>query len=93
MPGATWELIGPLQSNKARRALETFERIQTVDSLGLAERLDRLAGEVRPGERYPVLLQVNVDDDPAKAGFDTDAVAAALPALARAAEPAASMAS
>jgi len=79
--GATWELIGPLQSNKARRALATFDRIQTVDSLGLAERLDRLAGEDRPGERYPVLLQVNVDEDPAKAGFDADAVAAAIPAL------------
>ena len=81
VPGATWELVGPLQSNKARRALSTFERIQTVDSLGLAERLDRLAGEDRPGVRYPVLLQVNVDDDPAKAGFAADAVAAALPSL------------
>jgi pyridoxal phosphate enzyme (YggS family) len=79
--GAAWELVGPLQSNKARRALATFDRIQTVDSLGLAERLDRLAGEDRPGERYPVLLQVNVDDDPAKAGFAPDAVVAALPAL------------
>jgi pyridoxal phosphate enzyme (YggS family) len=81
VPGATWELIGPLQSNKARRALETFDRIQTVDSVGLAERLDRLAGEIRPGDRYPVLLQVNVDDDPAKAGFAVDDLAAALPAV------------
>lgn len=69
VPGATWELVGPLQSNKARRALETFARIQSVDSLELARRLDRLAGEVHPGRRYPVLVQVNVDQDPGKAGF------------------------
>ena len=69
VPGARWQLVGPLQSNKARRALEVFESIQTVDSVDLARRLDRLAAEVRPGHRYPILLQVNVDQDPAKAGF------------------------
>jgi pyridoxal phosphate enzyme (YggS family) len=69
VPGARWQLVGPLQGNKARKALDVFECIQSVDSVGLAERLDRLAGELRPGTRYPVLLQVNVDDDPAKAGF------------------------
>lgn len=68
VPGARWQLIGPLQSNKARRALEVFESIQTVDSVELAQRLDRLVPEVRPGSRYPVLVQVNVDLDPAKAG-------------------------
>jgi pyridoxal phosphate enzyme (YggS family) len=70
VPGARWHLVGPLQANKARKAIELFESIQSVDSIGLAERLDRLAGEVRPGSRYPILLQVNVDDDPAKAGFE-----------------------
>ena len=79
---ATWDLIGPLQSNKARRALETFDRIQTVDSTSLAERLDRLAGELGRSEPYPVLLQVNVDDDPAKAGFRPAEVGAALDLLA-----------
>jgi len=69
VPGARWHLVGPLQGNKARKALDVFESIQSVDSLALAERLDRLAGELRPGTCYPVLLQVNVDDDPAKAGF------------------------
>ena len=73
--GARWALIGPLQSNKARKAIEVFDTIQSVDSVGLAERLDRLAREVHgsgPADRYPVLLQVNVDDDPAKAGFAPD---------------------
>ena len=64
-----WHLVGPLQSNKARRAIELFDVIQTVDSLELAHRLGRLTGEIRPGRRYPVLLQVNVDADEAKSGF------------------------
>jgi PLP dependent protein len=72
--GATWHLIGPLQSNKARRAVGLFDMIQTVDSVELARRLDRLAGEVRPGRPLPVLLEANVDRDPAKAGFEPDDV-------------------
>ena len=81
VPGAHWQLVGPLQSNKARRALETFETIQSIDSVDLAERIDRLVPEVRPGPRYPVLVQVNVDLDPAKHGFQPGDVAAALPVL------------
>ena len=80
--GATWHLIGPLQSNKAKSALAKFAVIESVDSVELAERLDRLAAEVRPGERVAVLLQVNVDGDAAKAGFDPDALPAVLARLA-----------
>jgi pyridoxal phosphate enzyme (YggS family) len=76
--GATWHLVGPLQSNKARRALEVFDVIESVDSVDLARRLDRIAGEVRPGSPVPILLQVNVDDDDTKAGFTQAAVAAGL---------------
>jgi pyridoxal phosphate enzyme (YggS family) len=78
VPGARWHLVGPLQSNKARRALELFDSIATVDSVDLARRLDRLVPEVRPEPRYPVLVQVNVDLDPAKAGFAPGDVEAAL---------------
>jgi PLP dependent protein len=81
VPGARWQLVGPLQSNKARRALETFDAIQSVDSIELGERLDRLVPEVRPGARYPVLVQVNVDLDPAKHGFQPTDIGDALPAL------------
>jgi PLP dependent protein len=81
VPGARWQLVGPLQSNKARRALEVFEAIQSLDSVDLGRRLDRLVPEIRPGARYPVLVQVNVDLDPAKHGFQPAAVADALPAL------------
>lgn len=68
--GATWHLIGPIQSNKARRAIAAADILESVDSVDLARRLDRLAGEVHPGARVSVLLQVNVDADPAKAGLD-----------------------
>jgi pyridoxal phosphate enzyme (YggS family) len=79
--GATWHLVGPLQSNKAKRALATFDVLESVDSLDLAVRLDRLAGEVRPAERVPVFLQINVDGDPAKAGFEPAALEAAAAAI------------
>ncbi len=81
VPGARWHLVGPLQGNKARKAVEVFECIESVDAVGLAERLDRLASELRPGLRYPILLQVNVDDDPAKAGFQPPALGDAIGAL------------
>lgn len=80
--GAHWHLLGPLQANKARRAIELFDVLEAVGSLELAQRLDRIAGEVRPGRPQPVLLQVNVAGDPAKSGFDEASVAAALPGLA-----------
>jgi len=76
-----WHLVGPLQSNKARRAVELFDVIESVDSLGLAQRLDRIAAEVHPGARLGVLLQVNVDDDPAKAGFDPTTLERELAAI------------
>lgn len=79
--GGAWHLIGPLQSNKARRAVEIFDVIQSVESLDLARRLDRFAAELRPGRPLPVLLQVNVAADPTKAGFEPGAVERHLPAL------------
>lgn len=81
VPGASWHLIGPLQSNKARRALEAFSVVESVDSVALATRLDRIGAEIRPGRPFPVLLQVNVDADPAKAGFPAFGLAPALPEL------------
>jgi pyridoxal phosphate enzyme (YggS family) len=76
-----WHLVGPLQSNKARRAVELFDVIETVDSLELAERLGRIGGELREGSPLPVLLQVNVDDDAAKAGFQPTTLERALAAI------------
>jgi hypothetical protein len=87
VPGAAWHLIGPLQSNKARRAVEVADVIESVDSVDLARRLDRLVREVRglapdgpvpPGDRLGVFLQVNVDEDPAKFGFQPEELADAV---------------
>jgi pyridoxal phosphate enzyme (YggS family) len=63
-----WELIGHLQSNKARLAAQHFDRVQSVDSEKLLHHLDRAAGEL--GKILPVLLQLNAGDDPAKFGAD-----------------------
>lgn len=62
-----WELIGHLQSNKVKQAVQVFDRIQTVDSLELAKRIDRLSGE--SGRLMPVLIQANAGADPAKFGL------------------------
>jgi PLP dependent protein len=75
-----WHLVGPLQSNKARKAVETFDVIQTVDSVDLAHRIDSIVAAAGGARRYPVLLQVNVDADPAKSGLHPPDVE---PALAR----------
>lgn len=66
----SWELIGHLQSNKARLAAGTFDRIQSVDSAKLLGLLDRAAAEL--GRKLPVLLQVNAGLDPAKSGVEPD---------------------
>jgi len=70
-----WHLIGHLQSNKARQAVEAFEVIHTIDSSQLAERLDRVAGET--GRRPEVLVQVDLAHEPTKSG----AVESELPAI------------
>jgi pyridoxal phosphate enzyme (YggS family) len=76
-----WHLVGPLQSNKVRKAVELFDVIESVDSLELAQRLDRIGAEVRQGKRMGVLLQVNVDQDPAKSGYSPAALDRDLDAL------------
>ena len=80
LPNVEWHLIGHLQANKAARAVALFSVIQSVDSLELAARLDRVAGEARTAP-LPVLLQVNVDADPAKSGFGPADLGRSLDAL------------
>lgn len=62
-----WHLVGSLQRNKARRAVELFDVIHSVDRLALATALDRAAGELQ--RRPRVLVQVNVDAEPQKGGI------------------------
>ena len=79
---AEWHLVGPLQSNKTKRAVAIFDMVESVDSVELAGRLDRLAAQLRPGRMLPVLLQVNVDRDQAKSGFEPSDLEAHLTAMA-----------
>ena len=63
-----WHLIGPLQRNKVRKALEQgFGLIQAVDSMKLAAAISRIAGEL--GKTAAILLEVNVDGEESKHGF------------------------
>jgi PLP dependent protein len=63
-----WELIGHLQSNKAKLAVQNFDRIQSVDSEKLLNQLDRAAAESE--KKLAVLLQINAGNDPAKFGAE-----------------------
>jgi pyridoxal phosphate enzyme (YggS family) len=63
-------LIGHLQSNKAPRAVELFDGIDSVDSLRLAERLNEAAG--KSGKRLPVLVEVKLSSEETKAGLEPD---------------------
>lgn len=64
---ARWHLIGHLQANKARRAVKLFDVIQTVDSVALVERLERLCVEEQR-ESLDVLIQVDLAGETTKAG-------------------------
>jgi len=64
---AKWHLIGHLQSNKARRAVELFDVIQSLDSAALAQRLDRMCEEVNRAT-LPVLIQVDLGHEATKTG-------------------------
>src|SRR5262245_28439913 len=55
---ATWHLVGHLQRNKAARATALFHRVDSLDSLPLAEKLDRAVGDSRT---LPVLIEVRLD--------------------------------
>jgi len=75
-----WHLVGQLQRNKARRAAELFDVVQSVDRLPLAQQLDRCARECNRTLR--VLVQVDVDAEPQKGGAAPQELPALLEALA-----------
>ncbi|TAH49954.1 MAG: YggS family pyridoxal phosphate-dependent enzyme [Chloroflexota bacterium] len=76
-----WHLIGHLQRRKARGAVTLFDIVQSVDTLRLAETMNRAAAEHK--KQIPILLQVNVGNDPNKFGFDLNARAAFLQDVAK----------
>jgi pyridoxal phosphate enzyme (YggS family) len=66
---ARWHLVGHLQANKARRAVNLFDVIHSLDSLDLARRLDRLCGD-EGRETLAVLIQVDLGHEETKSGID-----------------------
>jgi PLP dependent protein len=71
--GITWHLVGHLQSNKARAALELFHWVHSVDSAPLAEKLAQAAAT--HNQRLPVLIEVNLGEEASKAGVRSGEVA------------------
>jgi hypothetical protein len=73
---ATWHLIGHLQSNKARRAANLFNRVDSVDSIALAQKLDAAAAS--EAKQLKVLIEVHLGGEETKSGVQE----ADLPSLA-----------
>ena len=66
---ARWHLVGHLQANKARRAVQLFDVIHSLDSLELARRLDRLCDE-EGRESLAVMVQVDLGHEETKSGIE-----------------------
>ena len=81
LPDICWHFIGHLQSNKAKKALEHFQWIHSVDNLKLAQRLNRLAAELSCQPQ--VCLQVKVLPDPNKYGWTVSELLEDLPKIDR----------
>lgn len=75
-----WHLIGHLQSNKGRRAVELFDMIHSLDSAALVHRLDRICREVNR-EELPVLIQVDLGKEATKSGAVESEVAEIIEAI------------
>ncbi|HEY2797566.1 MAG TPA: YggS family pyridoxal phosphate-dependent enzyme [Thermoanaerobaculia bacterium] len=71
-PRIEWRLIGPLQTNKARTALQYFQVLESLDRERLATRLESLLAGEDPARVWPVLLEVNVGGEPTKSGVTVE---------------------
>jgi pyridoxal phosphate enzyme (YggS family) len=79
-PGkARWHFIGHLQSNKCRDAIELFEMIQGVDSLSIAQEINKRAEQA--GKTMPILLEINVAGEGSKYGYNPEQMLADLKAI------------
>jgi hypothetical protein len=70
LEGTSWHLIGHLQSNKAARAAELFDAVDSLDSLRLAQKLNDVAA--KRGTPLPVLIEINLGGESAKSGVAPD---------------------
>jgi pyridoxal phosphate enzyme (YggS family) len=79
-PEIEWHLLGPLQSNKARQALELFQVIHSLDRPKIARTLSRVAGEM--GRVAECFVEINLGGEESKHGFPPQGLVAALEPLA-----------
>lgn len=70
LSGAEWHMIGHLQTNKAAKAAELFQAVDSIDSLKLAEKLDAAARGL--GRKIDVLIEINIGGEAAKSGVAPD---------------------
>jgi hypothetical protein len=80
LPAAEWHLIGPLQTNKAKRAVQCFDVVHSLDRLKIASVLDRHAEAA--GKTLRCFVQVNLADEPTKHGFACEEVSEAVATIA-----------
>lgn len=71
-PQIKWHMIGHVQSNKAKRCVNLFEMIHSVDSIKLAALLSQQEDKI-----IPILLQVNISEEESKSGFDVESAVSA----------------
>jgi len=83
LAGARFHLVGHLQSNKAKRAVQLFDAIDTVDSVRLARRLEEAPPELhrRAGARIQVMVEVKLSEEEAKRGAGPEDLPALIEAL------------
>lgn len=70
LPNAEWHMIGHLQTNKAAKAAELFNSVDSIDSLRLAQKVNAAAAAL--GKKLPVLIEINIGGEPAKSGVLAD---------------------
>jgi PLP dependent protein len=79
LPDLCWHLIGHLQGNKVRKAVQIFDWIHSVDSLKLLQQIDRVSGELSKSPK--ICLQVKILPDPDKFGWTIAELLADLPQI------------
>jgi PLP dependent protein len=79
LPDLCWHLIGHLQGNKVRKAVQMFDWIHSVDTLKIAKQIDRVSAEL--GAKPKICLQVKILPDPDKYGWTISELFADLPEL------------
>ncbi|NJN50549.1 MAG: YggS family pyridoxal phosphate-dependent enzyme [Gammaproteobacteria bacterium] len=77
---ACWHFIGAIQSNKTRNIADAFDWVHTIDRVKIARRLAEQRNAARPA--LDVLIQVNIDDEPQKAGVSVDGLSELVAAVA-----------